>query len=49
MKYSKPQVVAVGAASAEIQGLGRKNPYRDPDADITSLFLSTGGSYDLDE
>lgn len=49
MKYSKPQVVALGNASATIQGFADKNPYRAPDADIHSLHLSTGGSYDLDE
>jgi hypothetical protein len=49
MKYSKPQVFALGNASATIQGFADKNPYRAPDADIHSLHLSTGGSYDLDE
>lgn len=49
MNYRKPQVVALGPACNRIQGFADKNPYCAPDADHTSSYLSTGGSYDLDE
>lgn len=49
MKYVQPTVVKLGKASDAIQGFGNKNPYKSPDANHQSSYLSTGSSYDLDE
>ena len=49
MRYVQPRIVSLGSASRAIQGFGNKNPYRSPDADMQSHYLSTGSSYDLDE
>lgn len=49
MQYTRPTLVSLGKASMAIQGFGNKNPYRAPDADTQSHYLSTGSSYDLDE
>lgn len=49
MKYNKPSVTVLAAASTAIQMIHAKNPQRVTDTNPLDSTLSTGGSYDLDE
>jgi hypothetical protein len=49
MRYEKPSIVSLGAASSAIQGNGNKAQHHMTDADGAQLPRSTGSAYDLDE
>jgi hypothetical protein len=49
MRYVKPSIVALGAASCNIQGHAIKTQHNMTDADGVQLPRSTGSAYDLDE
>lgn len=48
MRYEKPSIVSLGAASCAIQGNSNKAEHIAPDA-FPNLPRSTGSAYDLDE
>ena len=48
MRYAKPSIVVLGAASVAIQGGTKGMPFGDAHP-ITNTHPSTGGAYDLDE
>jgi len=49
MRYHKPSVLAVGAASKAIQSFHLKSPANVKDSDLANPNYSSGGCYDLDE
>jgi hypothetical protein len=49
MRYVKPTIVSLGAASCAIQGHANKTHPFAIDADGMGLPRSTGSAYDLDE
>lgn len=49
MRYQKPLVVRLGAASSAIQHIGHGKPMVATDASNPDAQLSSGGAYDLDE
>jgi len=49
MRYVKPLIAKLGAASDAIQGNGVKNPHIALDAFGDTMPRSSGGAYDLDE
>ncbi len=49
MRYVKPSIASLGAASCAIQGNCNKAQPNAIDADSLQLVRSTGSAYDLDE
>jgi hypothetical protein len=49
MKYEKPSIVKLGAASEAVQHIGHGKPMHVTDATNPEAQLSSGGAYDLDE
>lgn len=49
MKYAKPSIVQLGAASSAVQHIGQGKPMSVTDATNPEAQLSSGGAYDLDE
>jgi hypothetical protein len=49
MRYAKPSIVKLGAASDAIQQIGTGKPLQVVDAIHPNGMLTSGGSYDLDE
>jgi len=49
MRYTKPSIVSLGAASSAIQLIGHGKPMFVPDNPHPTARPSSGGAYDLDE
>jgi hypothetical protein len=49
MRYQKPSIIKLGAASSAVQGIGQRKPMQVTDATNPEAQLSSGGAYDLDE
>jgi hypothetical protein len=49
MKYAKPSIIVLGAASGAIQEIGLSKPMFVPDNPHPTARPSSGGAYDLDE
>jgi hypothetical protein len=49
MRYVKPSIVKLGAASSAVQHIAQGKPLSVTDASNQDAQLSSGGAYDLDE
>jgi len=49
MRYAKPSIIKLGAASTAVQHIGHGKPMHVTDATNPKFELSSGGAYDLDE